>query len=124
MKYFKVIVGFGDNDYVEIDEDEVEKCMKAQITGKVVITRREGSISGSIIQRIAPDYGRSMGFRRGYKLTGEDYSRIGSKVIAEHQKTLEEAGIRVQEAFKGPSAPRITGTQAPDTKALADKFKI
>jgi len=88
MKYFKVKIGYGIDDYVSIDETELKKTMQAQVTGQAVFLK-EGSISGKTIMSILPDFNREMGYNRDYKLTGEDYEHIGDKRVKESRDLLE-----------------------------------
>jgi len=89
-KYFKVKIGFKDDDFISIDETELRKAMIAQITGKIGIFN-EGTIAGNSIISITPDYNKEMGWNRDYKLQGEDYDRIGVKRVEESRNLLETA---------------------------------
>lgn len=122
MKYYRVQTGFGPDDFVSVDENELEACIRAQITGRVAVTK-EGTISGNIIQKITPDWTRALGFKRGYKLVGEDYDYVSGKVSDEYRKTLQDATERAQEAIAGvPRKPTLPGSGT-DTSELAAKMK-
>lgn len=126
MKFYKVQTGFGENDYRQIDETELDACLRAQITGKVALTS-DGSISGAIIQQIIPDWNRVMGFRRGYKLTGEDYEAIGENRVKEYRIALAEAKLDVQAQIEGrPRVSQIGSGAAAlaGSKELAAKMKV
>jgi hypothetical protein len=88
MKYFKVKIGFGTDDFISIDETEVRRAMVAQVKGQIAIFK-EGTVSGNSIISILPDYNREMGYKRDYKLTGEDYDSIGSKRTEDSRFILE-----------------------------------
>ena len=97
MKYFKVKVGFGKDDFISIDETELERAIIAQGTGKVAVFN-EGTISGNNIISILPDWNKVMGWNRDYQLTGEDYEYIGKAKVEEYRtlignKTNEVLGI-------------------------------
>jgi hypothetical protein len=104
--YFKVIPGYGEMDYVEIDESEVHKAIRAQITGKVFLSEKEGTVSGNSIIRVAPDLNRLGGYKRGYRLTSEDYDHIPRKKIQEHKSFLELSSVNVERELK--NLPPIT----------------
>ena len=94
MKYFRVKIGYGRDEFISVDETEVEKAIRAQITGVVAILK-EGSISGNHIISITPDFQREMGWARDYQLGAEDYAEIGSRRRNEYQLALD---IAMQEA--------------------------
>lgn len=116
-KYFKVKIGYGENDFISIDETELKRAMVAQVTGKIGIFS-EGTVAGNSIISILPDYNREMGYNRDYKLTGEDYQYIGSRRVEESRKMLAEA---MDEAM-GRKAVTVHHSDA--AKTLADKFRI
>jgi hypothetical protein len=119
MKYFKVQKGYGVDDYISIDETELRKAMIAQVKGQVAIFR-EGTVSGNSIMSITPDWNRTMGWNRDYKLTGEDYEYIGNKRVNESRVLLEDTLNEIM--------GRATSIQAPEknqmVKELSDKFKV
>ncbi len=96
MRYFKIITGYGAEDYTEIDETELEKAYYCHLTKKDAIFSG-GSVSGSEIKHVRPDYHRAMGWNRGYKLTSEDYAELSSKGIDRaHTHLLSEKKDKVQ----------------------------
>ncbi len=76
MKYFKIMRGFGENDFIPIDETELEKAIYAQIVGNIVATFQNGSIMGNHISSIMPDFHRAMGWNYGYKMGADDHDQI------------------------------------------------
>lgn len=120
MKYFKVKIGFGIDDFISIDETELKRTMIAQVTGKIAILK-EGTIAGNSIISITPDYNREMGYHRDYKLTGEDYDHIGSKRVEDSRLMIQQA----TDEARGISAPQDKKLQFSDeVTLLANKFKI
>ncbi len=118
-RYFKVQKGYGDDDYISIDETELRKAMIAQVKGQVAIFK-EGTVAGNSIISILPDWNRTMGWKRDYKLVGEDYDHVGRKRIDESRLLMEDT---LNEALGRPAAPRIEGSD--DLAAgLASKFRI
>lgn len=89
MKYYRVVHGYGKQDFYSIPETDVAKALRAQVNGTVFLCD-EGSVSGNEIKSIKPDYNRAMGFNRDYVLNGEDYEQLGTKTIREHQNFLAE----------------------------------
>lgn len=119
MKFYKVQTGFGKDEYVSIDETELEMCIRAQITGKVAITK-EGTISGSIIQKILPDWNRVLGYNRVYQLTAEDYNDLGGKIVEEYRMALYGATRAVQ----GLPAHITPEKMLEGSKGLSEKFRL
>lgn len=76
MKHYRVVYGYGKDDFISIEESELQRALLAQGKGGVFVTG-EGTIAGNEIKRIVPDYQRDMGWNRDYQLTGEDYAEIG-----------------------------------------------
>jgi len=88
MKYFKVKFGFGADDFLSVDENELPMALRAHISGKKGMFK-EGSISGDKIIAITPDFNRALGYNRDYVLKGEDYNELG-KSRDDHELFLEE----------------------------------
>jgi len=125
MKYFKVKTGFNADDYITIDETEVGMATRAQISGKVAIFK-EGTIAGNNIISILPDWNKVMGWKRDYKLTGEDYEYIGEKTVNEYRDFQQLTNTNAQRQLQGlPELPKLEkGKFDDDIKSLSDKMKI
>lgn len=127
MKYYKVKFGFGKDEYITIDETEVEKALTAQVTGKVALLKN-GSISGNSIQSILPDWNKSMGWNRDYQLTGEDYQIIGTKRQNEFTDYLDFCNTNVQLVLSGKPRVEMIGGERKNVldmvKILSDNKKI
>lgn len=95
MKHYRVIFGYGKDDFISIDETELRKAIIAQGTGRVVLLN-EGSIAGNEIKRIIPDYQRDMGWNRDYQLTGEDYDHIGLKKQREYIQFQRDTELEIE----------------------------
>lgn len=117
MKYFRVKYGYGKDEFVSVDENEVRVALAVQVSGEVAVFK-EGSISGNSIIAVLPDFNRLLGYKRDYIMEGEDYDQIPNGVQAEHHTFLENA-IR---ALKGlpPREPLKALTN--EVKALARKM--
>lgn len=81
MKYFKVIRGFGDDDFIPIDETELDVAVYAQMTGKMAFLKN-GSINGSHISSIKPDFHRAMGWNYGHGLKAPDWQQLNDAGVA------------------------------------------
>lgn len=104
-KFYRVHTGYGPDEFIQIDETELEMCIKAQITGKVAITK-QGTVSGNIIQKIVPDWNRVLGYSRLYKLQAEDYNDIKKSVREDHFNLIEDTTRKIQNL---PPVQRIEG---------------
>lgn len=87
MKYFKLIKGFGVEDFIQIDETELEKAYYCFLEKKDAVYSG-GAIRGADIQAVLPDYHRAMGWNRGYKLEADDYAELGSKGVDRNHMAL------------------------------------
>lgn len=124
MKFYKVQTGFGPDDFISIDETELEMCVRAQITGKVAITK-EGTITGTIIQKISPDWNRVLGHNRLYKLQGEDYRELGDRIVEEYRLALADTTTNVQRQLQGlPPLQKLAGATVEGVRQLSEKFNV
>ena len=120
MKYFKVKIGYGADDFITITENELPRAIKAQVNGGIVIFE-EGSTAGNNIMAILPDYHRALGLNRGYTLTSEDYARIGGKVINEYRNALLMASSHARRISERDKT-LIKGAD-PIVELISTKFK-
>jgi len=123
MKYFKIQKGFGADDYLSIDETELEMAIRAQITGKVAIFK-SGTISGNIIQAITPDYNRDMGWKRDYKLNGEDYAFIGKEKTNEYRLLVQNTNNEVLGQLGMKTQIKLPQETSNEVKTLANKMSV
>jgi hypothetical protein len=133
MKYYKLITGFNVEDYIEIDETELEKAEACFLQKKDGVFSG-GAIRGSKIEMIKPDYHRMMGWNRGYKLGLLDYDELSSKGLDKAcQKQLAEAKDKVlylietdQLHLIGKPLPKLENNETGkiDTSALVKKMTI
>lgn len=80
MKYFKIMIGY--DDFISIDENELQKAIYAQIIGNITATFKNGSIVGNRIAAIVPDFHRTMGWNYAHKLGPDDHDEINQKGIS------------------------------------------
>lgn len=120
--YYKVIHGFGSDDYISITADELPRAAKAQVTGQVVFFK-EGSIGGNLIQKIVPDFGRMLGLNRGYKLSGEDYKLLSEEVTNNAFTLLEDTKLSITGGSRGELSGPTNSLIGVVTKKLTGKNK-
>jgi hypothetical protein len=118
MKHYRVLCGYGKDDFISIDETELRKAIIAQGTGRVVLLN-EGSIAGNEIKRIVPDYQRDMGWNRDYTLNGEDYDVIGASKIREYIQLQRNTELEIE--GKPPEVPKEISA---GVKQLAESKKV
>lgn len=99
-KYFKIKFGYGNDEFISIDETELKKAIEIHLTGKNGVFK-EGSISGKNVIAIVPDWNKAMGWKRDYKLTGEDYTEIGNKREDEYRDLIQIETTNVQRQLQG-----------------------
>lgn len=101
---FKAKIGFGEEDYIDVYDDELYTAMtawndKKRYTGRGGVT--------NIIMAIIPDFGRIMGHHRGYKMSAADYFDL------EHIGADKKALARIAEVQR-----KIN--KEPPTKAIGE----
>jgi hypothetical protein len=135
--YYKIIRGYSAEDYIEITPDELEKANYCFLTKKDSIYSG-GAVKGSEILAIQPDYHKTMGWNRGYKLQAEDYSELKEKGIdrkmqLQLEKTRDKVNYLIQTGQenligKNVEIPELDNPKVEKIKKItgeiADKFKI
>lgn len=124
MYYFKVKIGFKDDEFLGVDENEVEIALRAQITGRVAVLK-SGTVSGNHIISITPDYQKEMGWAHDYHLTGEDMFEIGNGKVEEYRNFLAEKKGKVYVQLGTPIAEDVKQIEAPvaEIKGKIDEDK-
>lgn len=93
---FKVMRGFGQDDFIPISAEELEKAIYAHITGKTAVFEN-GSINGSHISAVMPDFHATMGWNYGHKLGPDDWHELRSTgQESKHKLLLANAKEKVQ----------------------------
>jgi hypothetical protein len=135
MNDFKIITGFTPEEYIPIDETELERAIYVHLSGSKSAFKN-GSISGDKIHSVQPDFHRAMGWNRGYKLGPDDYAELAEKGVDKaHYKEIERARERVQYLVehkqtdligKGVIIPELEKTPqfSNETKRLAAGMRI
>lgn len=142
MRFYKIVYGFNEDDYLSITSDELHKAQVIAIEGgKAIFEDGFYNNRGNDVMRIIPDWHRVRGWNKGYKMTVLDHEDIKS-LIEPYRKTLanskllaeyiirnnkrELLSLPASEAFK-----QVKELQSPNKKMLdsgvyklADKFQI
>ncbi len=120
MRYFKIMRGFGHDDFIPIDETELEKAVYAQRVGNIVATFQQGQIVGNGISAILPDIHRSMGWNYAHRLTSDDYDEANRKGVTKaYTGVIALAKDRVEYFLKQGKINLIgTGASVQGLKAL------
>lgn len=108
--YFKVFRGYGEDDYIPIDDTELEKAVYAHMSGKPVAFEN-GSINGNQISIIRPDFVRAMGWNKGYKPTPEEHGEIEATVGKKYLGIIGRAKERVQ-GYIANGTTELIGTES------------
>lgn len=97
MLYFKVKVGFGQNDYITIDQEDYVKAVRAQVTGKVAIFKNGETASGSSIITILPDHTKSLGRKPEYPISLDE---VPKKLIKAYEDFKQSVQLGIGEIKK------------------------
>ncbi len=95
MKYFRIKTGYGQNDFLIVDEIELPMAIRAQVNGRVGVFKN-GTVTGNHIISITPDWNKLMGWHDNYQPNSEDMSYLPEKDVLEHRKFLEDAIMQVR----------------------------
>lgn len=132
MNYYKIIRGYNAEDYIEINETELEKAYGAFLLKKDSVYSG-GAVRGSEIIAIQPDFHRTMGWNRGYKLGEDDYAELRHKGIDNKMRVMIENTKNKIQYFINSGQTDLIGKNVdiPEldkpneiTKELVNKFKI
>lgn len=141
-KYYKIVFGFNEDDYLSITSDELHKAQVIAIEGGKA-TFEEGFYNnrGNDIMRIVPDWHRVRGWNKGYKMTALDHEDVAN-LIEPYRQTLAKGKLLAEfiiknnrrdllslpasEAFSELKQLRTVEHKqiSSESKLLSDKFKI
>lgn len=98
--WYKVMHGYGDNDFISIPKDEVIKAKYKQALGGDEIYSYGGySIQAKTILKIIPDTNKILGYYPDYKPKGAELIEAG-KLEREHSIYLKDAEETILYALK------------------------
>lgn len=104
-KYYRVMYGYDQDQFLSIPESDLISAIRAQVTGMVFISSETGETrSGNTIQGVKPDFQRMLGLNPEHKLTGEDYIQLSDGTVAECRDALIEAKKAV---ISGNNRPQL-----------------
>ena len=76
MKYYKVKLGYNEDDYISVSETELPKAITLFLEGTGRGLFDDGAIRGQDIMRIRPDWHKLRGWNRSWKMQDSDYADI------------------------------------------------
>lgn len=141
-KYYKLVFGFNEEDYLSITSDELHKAQVIGIEGGKAIFK-EGFFNnrGNDVMRIVPDWHRVRGWNKGYKMNELDHENI-KDLVEPYRKTLANSKILAEFIIK-ENRKDLLSKPAPEafeeikqlvkpeyneiseaTKTLSDKFRV
>lgn len=104
MRYFRVKTGYRAEDFISIDETELERAVVAQGTGKVAVFK-SGTVSGNHIISIKEDLHKLLGYNPLYELKPEDMNSLPKKELREHQEFLKQVAEKIVGGLPEPTRP-------------------
>ena len=75
-KFYKLVFGFNEGDYISIKGDELPKAIALFMEKSGRANFESGAIRGQDIMRIVPDWHKVKGWNQGWKMTADDYEDI------------------------------------------------
>ena len=141
-KFYKIVFGFNEDDYISINSDELHKAQVIAIEGGKA-TFEDGFFNnrGNDVMRIVPDWHRVRGWNKGYKMNALDHEDVenlvepyrqtlaNGKLLAEFiikENRRELLSVPASEAFKKLKKLQINTSKqiSSESKLLTNKFKI
>lgn len=80
MKYFKIKTGYGEEEFVSIDETELEIAFFIFLNDSKAIFK-SGVVRGKDIISIKEDWNAAMGWNKNHQLQPEDWADIRNKGV-------------------------------------------
>lgn len=113
VKKYKIVYGFEPDNYIPIEEDELEKATYAHMIGGKAMFRAgsaDFSRSGIFVQ---PDFNAAMGWHRGYKPMSDDFAEIEQNGI-DRELTRFQAHVKERvEYLKANGQENLIGKNVP-----------
>lgn len=137
MRYFRIKIGYGNGEFISIDEMEIEKAYAVFLTdGKGVF--QNGVIRGQDIIGIYEDWNKAMGYNPEHKLDAFDRSDIRNRGVEKMYKGfLAKVSTKVAYLIenkqqhligKNVDVPELSNSKnnvvVEGSKKIADKFNV
>lgn len=119
MRYFKVKIGYSADEFVSIDETELEKAVYAFASESKAIFKN-GVVRGKDIIGITEDWNKAMGWNPLHKMTTEDFADVNRRIGSDYKGVIAAAKDRVQMYIANGKVDMIGKTPLP---ALNDESK-
>lgn len=120
MRYFKVKTGYGEMDFVSVDENELEIALFIFINDSKAIFKN-GVVRGKDILGITEDFNREMGWHASHRIDEYDQAELREKgVYKKYAGVIEAAKIKVHHLIqtrqtdligKGVSVPELSAAK-------------
>lgn len=135
MKYFKIIYGYNESDYITITENELPKAIWLFKQGTNRAVFENGAVRGQDIMRIVPDWHSVMGWNKGWKMTPDEFNDIKhlekpykdtyAKAELISARAIQENKIELLEKpMDEVDLPEKNPQISNGVKTLLDKFKM
>lgn len=99
MEYkYKIHLGYDQNNFIPIDEDELPRAIAAHMTGGKAAFR-QGSVSGTQITAVTPDWHAALGYSYGYRFQPEDWGDV-KPLRARYSRHQEAVSQYVKQAIE------------------------
>jgi hypothetical protein len=88
--YIKIITGFREDQEISIPMQEAHKAyyLFSHPEARTIFSTGD-AIIGKDIQRIVPDYNRTMGWNASHRLTDDDYNEIKGRGVQDKMQDLQ-----------------------------------
>jgi hypothetical protein len=134
MRYFIIKTGYGENEFIKIDESELETALYAFMSDSKGVFKN-GVVRGKDIIAIREDWHREMGWNYTHVMEVEDWAELMDRgVSSKYAGAIQGAKEKVQYLMQtdqlnllGKPVPEIDKKELSsgfDTSSLANKMKI
>ena len=115
IKYYKLVYGFNELDYIPITSEELHKAQYiAMYGGKANFEGGFFNNRGNDALRIVPDVNKALGQNTGWKLTSDDMLEFRNKGFeSSYRKTLDNAKL-LAEYIKRENKQELLSQPAPE----------